>query len=131
MTRERDVEMSPQRLPTAWRDRAGQLRHWGMEREARLWECAAEELEAALRSEGAELLTLQDAALVSGYTPDHIGRLVRDGKVANHGRPNAPRVRRADLPRKTGGLHAAVPPNHISRAERARAVVNRQAGGAR
>jgi len=47
-----------------------------------------------------EALSLTRAAAESGYSVDHLGRLVREGKLANLGRPNAPKVRRADLPRK-------------------------------
>jgi hypothetical protein len=68
---------------------------------------------------------------VTGYSADHLGRLIREGKLANHGRPNAPRVRAADLPRKRRGLPQRSASSHIPRAEIARAVVNRQAGGAR
>lgn len=37
---------------------------------------------------------------MTGYSPAHLGRLVREGKIPNHGRTNAPRVRRGDLPVK-------------------------------
>lgn len=47
-----------------------------------------------------EPLSLRRAAAESGYSVDHLGRLVREGKLANVGRPHSPRVRRADLPRK-------------------------------
>ena len=53
--------------------------------------CAAE-LEAALRQEDDTLLTLTEAARESGYSADHLGRLVRDGKIPNTGRPGAPRI---------------------------------------
>jgi hypothetical protein len=55
-----------------------------------------------------EALNLQEAAEESGFSSDHLGRLVRDGKIPNAGRPNAPRIRRADLPRKpASGLRPA------------------------
>ena len=44
-----------------------------------------------------ELLSLTEAAERTGHTADHIGRLVREGKVPNAGRKNAPRVRVRDL----------------------------------
>ena len=44
-----------------------------------------------------ELLSLTEAAERTGHSPDHIGRLVREGKVPNAGRKNAPRVRVRDL----------------------------------
>lgn len=51
-----------------------------------------------------ELLSLTDAASRCGYSADHLGALVREGKLANHGRKNAPRVRLSELPRKPGAL---------------------------
>jgi hypothetical protein len=54
-----------------------------------------------------ELLSLQQAARESGYSADHLGRLVREGRICNAGRPNSPRVRRRDLPRKPSVLRAA------------------------
>jgi hypothetical protein len=44
-----------------------------------------------------EGLTLAEASRRYGYSADHIGRLVREGKVPNIGRKNAPRVRPRDL----------------------------------
>lgn len=109
------------------------MRQWAAaEGVARALEEAASELEAALAAGNEELLTLADASLASGYSADHLGRLVRDGKLPNHGRPNAPRVRRADLPQKVGALPKASISGHIPRAEIARAVIKRHAaGGAR
>jgi len=58
------------------------------------------DLEAVSRDEGMELLTLTQAALRSGYSPDTLGRMVANGTLQNMGRKNAPRVRAVDLPRK-------------------------------
>ena len=55
-----------------------------------------------LRQRDETTLTLTDAAKESGYSTDHLGRLVRDGKIPNAGRPGAPRVALRHLPRKTG-----------------------------
>jgi hypothetical protein len=54
-----------------------------------------------------ELLNLRQAARESGYSVDHLGRLVREGRISNAGRPRSPRVRRRDLPRKASVLPAA------------------------
>jgi hypothetical protein len=62
------------------------------------------DLTSLIEAFGAELLTLTQAARASGYTREHLSRLVRNGKIPNVGRPNAPRVRRTDLPRKPGHL---------------------------
>jgi hypothetical protein len=77
-----------------------------------------------------ELLSLQRAAAESGYSADHLGRLLRDGKLANAGRVNSPRIRRGDLPIKA--RHALAPD-----AERsydldadARSLMSRRNGGA-
>jgi hypothetical protein len=91
----------PASLIIAWRERAAYLEQFGDPTSARLWKLAALELEHALKALGDETLTLVEAAVVSGYSVDHLGHLVRHGKLANLGRKNAPRVRRADLPIKS------------------------------
>jgi hypothetical protein len=45
----------------------------------------------------AETLSLTEAAARTGYSANHIGRLVRQGRLTNAGRKNAPRVRLGDL----------------------------------
>jgi len=92
-------------LPVEWKSRAMKLRRWaGASDAARAWEAAAEELEAALTGEEDDLLDLPSASFVSGYSADHLGRLVRQGRIPNAGRRNAPRIRTSDLPRKPGYL---------------------------
>jgi hypothetical protein len=59
------------------------------------------ELESAVRSRDDELLTLPAAASVSGYTVDHLARLIRQGKLPNAGRKHAPRICRRDVPPKS------------------------------
>lgn len=88
-------------LAVEWRTRASDLRGWGAGGNADTLERAANELDAALRGAETEPLTLAQAARESGYSTDHLARLIRQGKLANVGRDRAPRVRRADLPRKT------------------------------
>lgn len=86
-------------------ERAAQLRRWAgpsAESVARAYELAAAEIQAALEEEQDERLTLREAAATSGYSVDHIGRLIRDGTLPNAGRSNAPRIRRGDLPIKPG-----------------------------
>ena len=66
-----------------------------------------EELRACQRDNADCLLNLTQAAKVSGYSADHLGRLVRDGTLVNHGRPHAPRIRRGDLPQRPAARAAA------------------------
>ena len=67
--------------------------------------CAAE-LEATLRERDETTLSLTEAARESGYSADHLGRLVRDGKIPNTGRPGAPRIARS-TPATEGTSRAA------------------------
>jgi hypothetical protein len=90
-------------LVAKWTDRARRLREWAAAEEAaRAWEAAARELQLALEGESEKLLNLQQASVASGYSPEHLGRLVRQGRIPNAGRLNAPRIRLGDLPRKPG-----------------------------
>lgn len=45
-------------------------------------------------------ISLAAAATGTGYTPDHLSRLIREGKLFNHGRKHAPRVRLSECPTK-------------------------------
>lgn len=102
----------PDSLPSTWRERANYLRQYGDSNTAKLWELAAQELEAALAAHGEETLTLVQAAKLSGFTADHLSASIKKGRIANAGRNGAPRIRRSDLPIKgVGG------PGRSSRAE--------------
>lgn len=97
---------------------------------ARLTLKHVEEIEGDLTALLDEALTLKQAADETGYSDDYLGRLVRDGKLENVGRKNAPRVRRGDLPRKA---HLQESETTFSlgstRMQIARAVVTANAGG--
>jgi hypothetical protein len=71
---------------------------------AKLLDSVLADLDAVFASEATETLTLREAARESGYSEDHLARLVRSGVIPNAGRPRAPRVQRADVPRKASGL---------------------------
>ena len=86
-----------------WRRRAGTIRQYGGEAPARALEACATELEAALGRRATTFLTLKEAARATGYSAGHLGRLVRDGRIPNAGRPGAPRIAFEDLPRKARG----------------------------
>lgn len=83
-----------------WREQAELFRQHGHEATARAYELCSAELEQTLREVDDQLLDLQEAARESGYSSDHLGRLIRNGKIPNGGRRNAPRIRRSDLPRR-------------------------------
>ena len=87
-------------LPADWRRQAKSLRRYGGETPATTLERCAADLEATLVERDETTFSLVEAARESGYSPDHLGRLVRDGKIPNAGRPGAPRIALKDLPRK-------------------------------
>ena len=99
----------PADLPAEWRALAEEFRHFGAEAHATAVDRCANRLEEALRHREDEQLTLQDAANESGFSADHLGRLVREGKIPNAGRPGAPRICRRDLPIKASPSDASLP----------------------
>ncbi len=73
-------------------------------------------------SKDVQMLTLTDAADISGYTRQYLSRLIRAGKLRNYGRPRAPRVRPDELPRKPGHLPETTDPEHVSLTSRGQVV---------
>ena len=98
------------------------------ERGAAIWELAAEMAEESLRRSGLERLTLQQAALESGYSVDHLRRLVEEGKVPNASAGNGSySILRTHLPRKPGhGVATVHPTVPSSRLQAACAVAGRE-----
>lgn len=81
-----------------WREQAKEWEVLGVQvNGAALIRQLLSDLEKSEDEVGEELLNLQQAALECGLTSGYLGRLVRQGKIVNAGRPNAPRVRRSDL----------------------------------
>ena len=81
---------------------------FGDEGRARALEWAARMVEQALRSESDELLTLPEASEISGYHPDSLARMVRDGQIPDLRPPGSKgmiRIRRGDLPIKPSKPH--------------------------
>ena len=107
-------------LPVTWRRQAKTLRRYGGETPAVVLDRCADDLEATLRERDETTLSLTEAARESGYSADHLGRLVRDGRIPNAGRPGAPRIARSHLPRK-----APAEPR-LARKPRGRELANRQ-----
>jgi hypothetical protein len=72
-------------------------------------------------------LSLTEAAAETGFSAKQIGRWVKTGKIANVGRPNAPRVRRRDIQahKRAATLPAPAPLGIVETAQDiARSVVN-------
>lgn len=87
-------------LPSQWREFAERNRQMGLpDFVVAVYHALAKSLEAALASEQNTTLSLEEASTASGYSVDHIGRLLRKGQLPNVGRKFKPRVRVADLPR--------------------------------
>ena len=112
-------------LPVAWRKQAKTLRRYGGETQAIVLDRCADELEATLHELDETTLSLVEAASESGYSADHLGRLVRDGKIPNAGRPGAPRIARMHLPRKCHSTGAPRQPR-LARGPGRREVSSRQ-----
>jgi hypothetical protein len=79
-------------------------------------------------SDAEALLSLPEAASRSGYSVEHLGRLIRESRLPNAGRRGAPRIRAADLPRKPPALVPTGPKAYDPRAD-ARTLLDRQRGG--
>ncbi len=109
-------------LPADWRRQAKSLRRYGGETPAAAIERCADDLEATLVERDETTFSLVEASRESGYSADHLGRLVRDGKIPNAGRPGAPRVALKDLPRKA---HAPTEPRLAEKPRRSE-LSNRQ-----
>ena len=119
----------PADLAAAFREIAASARqHTADERAATIWERAAEMVEESLRLSGLERLTLQRAAAESGYSIDHLRRLIDEGTIPNASVADGSKaILRMDLPRKPGhGLAVVRPPVASSRVQAARAVAGRE-----
>lgn len=108
-------------LVAKWQKEADLQRHRGQEAEATRTESFIVDLTAAEAGFFTEVLNLREASRESGYSGDHLGRMVRDGKIPNVGRRNAPKVLRKDLPRKAP-LSPITPVRELSREQIVRSV---------
>lgn len=96
-------------LGEQWGEMAGTLEPYAPSAAAAYRACARE-LEEARRLQEAEPLTLQQASALSGYSVDHLGRMVRAGTLRNVGRKHKPLVLRRDLPMRAAGERRVVAP---------------------
>lgn len=113
-------------LAADWREFAVRQREVGAVAQAFTLDWCAEKLEERSLNWERETLTLKQAAEESGYSRDHLGRLLASEILPNAGEPYAPRIRRRDLPRKPGHLAEPVSPHERSldsKLQMARSVV--------
>ncbi len=88
----------------------------------------AAKMRDGLAADDREMLTLSEAARRTGLSEDHLGRLVREGKVPNSGQKGRPRVRASDLPRRTRRAFATSPQAAYDPDADARALLGRRGG---
>jgi hypothetical protein len=87
-------------LLSHWRSRASDFERYSPFA-AQAFRDAADELEKALQS-AEEIVSLKEAAMLGGYSPDSLQRMVAAGRIQNCGRKGKPRIRRVDVPVKPG-----------------------------
>ena len=92
------------------------LDHWRQRREiyaadgalvsgTKVAEQVIQDLELAIHSSAKnDLVTLSEAARLSGFSADYLRRLVRNGQLEDFGKPHKPLVFVESLPRKAGCL---------------------------
>lgn len=90
----------------------------------------ATKLRQVFAADDEELLTLAQAAARSELSEDHLGRLIREGKIPNAGRRGAPRIRATDLPRRARRAFATTPHVAYDPVTDARALRSRRGGRA-
>ena len=94
---------------TEIRAKAMELRQsFGDESRARSLEWAADRVEHAVAYSGGELLSLADASERSGYSEEHLARLVRSGRIPDRRPPGSKGriyIRASDLPSRPPKTH--------------------------
>jgi len=120
--------MTPRELTDHWRSKALVFREHEQASVAIAYELCAEDLEDAFRSIEEERLTLAEAAETSGYSADHLGRLIREGKLPNAGRKGSPRIMRGELPMKPGVVATGGPKAELGIEQIVRSVIDEGVG---
>jgi len=102
MVRHSILKMSPyEELLHRWqarRDEYGRVN--AMVNGAKVLDEFIADLTKVLSAEANTVLTLETAALRSGYSKEHLARLIREGTLPNAGRRGAPRIYARDLPHR-------------------------------
>ncbi len=86
------------------------------------------DFESVMTGQAETVLSLAEAANRSGYSVEHLARLVREGRIPNAGHKGSPRIRAADLPRKPCALVPTSVRTYDPDAD-ARTLLGRQRGG--
>jgi hypothetical protein len=121
--------MTPDEFTAKWANEAEVMQRRGViVNGTRLLAEVLADFQEVMSAQSDALLTLEEAALRSGYSVEHLGRLLRVGRVPNAGRKGAPRVKLGDLPRKPASLVAKGPRAYDPGAD-ARTLLSRQRGG--
>lgn len=110
-------------LVEEWRHDAGILRKYGCEVVAHVLDTVAYQAQVSVVEGSEEKLTLKQASELSGYSMDHLSRLVRDGMIPNAGEHGAPRIKHVDLPRKPVGK--STPQSHVDSEQIVQSIINR------
>ncbi len=100
---ENDLKRKLVAVAQIWRDRARQFEEHSCADVASTYRRAAGELESALDEWENGLLGVAEAALETGYSEEHLRRLVRKGRLPaerGNGRRSPIKLRRSELPRK-------------------------------
>lgn len=116
----------PNDLITVWRERARTLERFGDPHCARLWALASDELARAIDVQAESHVTLREASERTGYSIDHLGALLKHGKIPNAGRKGAPRIRVTDLPapKRPEGPGRPTRPRLVPRADAVRRLAH-------
>lgn len=95
-------------LALRWDAHASLIARYGAESCAVTLRRCAIELSEAIARGGDAIVNLTTASEMTAYSSDHLGKLVREGKLKNYGGKNRPRVRVAELPRKPARVAAGI-----------------------
>ena len=116
-------------LVQRWRDHTTLLRQYRNHQQAEWLDDRAAELEAALRAQDDDLVTLKEAARLSGYGTDHLRRLHREGKLTATRAGRRLLFRTGNLPKKPTSVVDGPPRRTYDHGAHARQVAIRRSHG--
>ena len=113
-------------LLSSWKDEVRLYRRRGHDGHARFLQSLIEEAEAFIDDHDSATFNLSEGAEASGYSASHLGWLIREGRIPNAGRPNAPRIASKDLPLKPGQVASASAEAHLDPTQIVRLAINQE-----